>query len=54
MQRKTAISERTGGRYWGDIDPFLALGQMDIHHFICAVCGNVSAYQVGLKTPDGK
>lgn len=51
MQRRTAISERTGGRYWGDIDPFLALGQMDIHHFICAVCGNVSAYQVGHKTP---
>jgi hypothetical protein len=52
MQRKTAISERTGGRYWGDIDPFLALGTVDIQHYICVVCGNVSAYQIGARTPE--
>lgn len=46
MQRKTAISEKIGGRHWGDIDPFLQLGGVDIHHFVCISCGNVAAYQV--------
>jgi hypothetical protein len=46
MQRKTAIRERTGARYWGDIDPYLNLGAVDIQHFICVVCGNISAYQL--------
>ena len=46
MQRKTSIRERTGARYWGDIAPNLSLAKIDIHHFICVVCGNISAYQV--------
>ena len=46
MQRKTTIAEKTGHRHWGDIDPFLKLGGINIHHFICISCGNVSAYQV--------
>ena len=46
MKRKTTISEKIGGRHWGDIDPFLQLGGVDIHHFICISCGNVAAYQV--------
>ena len=46
MQRKTAIADRVGGRHWGDIDAFLQLGGVDIHHFICLSCGNVSAYQM--------
>lgn len=46
MQRKTAIREDPGARHWGDVDPFLKLGGVDIHHFICISCGNVSAYQV--------
>jgi hypothetical protein len=46
MQRKTAISEKIGGRHWGDVDPFLQLGGVDIHHFICISCGNVAAYQL--------
>jgi hypothetical protein len=46
MQRKTTISEKIGGRHWGDIDPFLQLGGVDIHHFVCISCGNVAAYQV--------
>ena len=49
MQRRTAISERTGGRFWGDIDPYLSLGSVDIMHFICVVCGNISAYQLKPK-----
>ncbi|MCC7110932.1 MAG: hypothetical protein IT382_16685 [Deltaproteobacteria bacterium] len=46
MQRKTAISEGVGNRHWGDVDAFLQLGGVDIYHFICISCGNVSAYQV--------
>ncbi|MFZ9889732.1 MAG: hypothetical protein ACO3JL_19730 [Myxococcota bacterium] len=46
MQRKTTIREAAGSRHWGDIDPFLKLGGVDIYHFICISCGNVSAYQV--------
>ena len=46
MQRKTAIHESVGSRHWGDVDPFLQLGGIDIHHFICISCGNISAYQV--------
>lgn len=46
MQRKTTISERPQNRHWGDSDPFLSLGKVDIHHFICVACGNVAAYQV--------
>ena len=51
MQRKTAIQERTGARHWGDIDPFLRLGGVDIHHFVCVACGNVSAYQIKFEFP---
>ena len=51
MQRKTAIQERAGGRHWGDIDPFLRLGGVDIHHFVCAACGNISAYQIKFEFP---
>lgn len=51
MQRKTAIRERAGQRYWGDVNPFLSLGEVDIHHFICVVCGNISAYQVKHMPP---
>lgn len=51
MQRKTAIQERTGGRHWGDIDPFLRLGGVDIHHFVCIHCGNISAYQIKFVFP---
>ncbi|MEW5854370.1 MAG: hypothetical protein AB2A00_36685 [Myxococcota bacterium] len=46
MQRKTTISEKPSHRYWGDIDPFLNLGEINIMHFICVACGNVSAYQL--------
>lgn len=46
MQRKMAISERVASRHWGDADPFLALGEVDIHQFICVACGNISCYQV--------
>lgn len=46
MQRKTAIGEQPGSRHWGDVEPFLQLGGVDIHHFICIGCGNVAAYQV--------
>ena len=46
MSRKTAISEAAGARHWGDVEPFLQLGGVDIHHYICVSCGNVSAYQV--------
>ena len=54
MQRKTAIRERTGARYWGDIDPYLNLGNVDIQHFICVVCGNISAFQLkGGVPPQG-
>jgi hypothetical protein len=45
MQRKTSISEGVGNRHWGDVDPFLQIGGVDIHHYICVSCGNVSAYQ---------
>jgi hypothetical protein len=45
MQRKTTISEGVGNRHWGDVDPFLQIGGVDIHHYICVSCGNVSAYQ---------
>lgn len=45
MQRKTAIGEGVGSRHWGDVDPFLQIGGVDIHHYICLSCGNVSAYQ---------
>ena len=45
MQRKTAIGEGVGSRHWGDVDPFLQIGGVDIHHYICVSCGNVSAYQ---------
>ncbi len=46
MERKTTIAEKAGYRHWGDVDPFLKLAGLDIHHFICISCGNVSAYQV--------
>ena len=45
MRRKTAIAEGVGGRHWGDVDPFLKLGGVDIYHYICISCGNVSAFQ---------
>ena len=51
MERKTTIKERTGARHWGDIDPFLRLGGVDIQHFICIRCGNVAAYQIKFHFP---
>jgi acetyl-CoA carboxylase carboxyltransferase component len=51
MQRKTAISEKPSHRYWGDVDPFVVLGESNIHHFICVACGNVSAYQMKVEPP---
>jgi hypothetical protein len=46
MQRKVAIHERPKQRHWGDMNPALRLGDIDVHHFICVACGNISAYQV--------
>lgn len=51
QKRKTAIKEAVDSHYWGEVDPFLSLGDVSIHHFICASCGNVSAYQLFFEPP---
>jgi hypothetical protein len=51
QKRKTAIKEAVNSRYWGDVDPFLILGDIQIHHFICGTCGNISAYQLYFEAP---
>lgn len=51
QERKTAIRETVGGRYWGDVEARLSLGDEEIYHFLCRECGNVSAYQVHFERP---
>ena len=43
MDRRTAIPEGAGRRYWGDVEPFVYVGDAEIHHFICTNCGNLTA-----------
>ncbi|MFH1809454.1 MAG: hypothetical protein ABIJ09_11965 [Pseudomonadota bacterium] len=51
QKRKTAIKEGVNSHYWGEIDPFLSLGDVNIHHFLCQSCGNISAYQLYYEVP---
>ncbi len=46
LERKTAIPEETGRRYWGDVEPYIYVGDAEIHHYICFGCGNLTAYQI--------
>ena len=50
-RRKTAIKEAVNSHYWGEVDPFLQLGDRQIHHFLCLTCGNVNAYQLYFEVP---
>jgi Fe2+ or Zn2+ uptake regulation protein len=45
MDRRTAIPEAAGRRYWGDVEPYVYVGDAEIHHFICTNCGNLTAIQ---------
>ncbi len=45
MDRRTAIPEGAGRRYWGDVEPYVYVGDAEIHHFICTSCGNLTAIQ---------
>lgn len=45
MDRRTAIPEAAGRRYWGDVEAVVYVGDSEIHHFICNHCGNVTALQ---------
>jgi hypothetical protein len=51
QDRKTAIREHVGGRFWGDVEAHLMLGDEEIYHFLCRECGNVSAYQLHFEKP---
>ena len=51
QDRRTAIREKVGGRFWGDVEPHLLLGDEEIYHFLCRECGNVSAYQLHFDKP---
>lgn len=51
QKRKTAIKESVASHYWGEVDPFLQLGDVSIHHFMCQSCGNISAYQLYFEVP---
>ena len=39
------IPEAAGRRYWGDVEPYVYVGDAEIHHFICTNCGNLTAIQ---------
>ncbi len=45
MDRRTSIPEGAGRRYWGDVEPYVYVGDAEIHHFICTSCGNLTAIQ---------
>ena len=45
MDRRTSIPEGAGRRYWGDVEPYVYVGDSEIHHFICTSCGNLTAIQ---------
>ena len=45
MERRTSIPEAAGRRYWGDVEPYVYVGDAEIHHFICTSCGNLTAIQ---------
>ncbi|MCB9653827.1 MAG: hypothetical protein H6729_06825 [Deltaproteobacteria bacterium] len=46
MERRTSIPEAAGRRYWGDVEPYVYVGDSEIHHFICTSCGNLTAIQL--------
>ena len=45
MERKSIIREGMNARFWGDSNPGLRLGGMELHQYVCIVCGTGNAYQ---------
>jgi hypothetical protein len=44
-----AIREGVNTRFWGDDKPHLNIGGVEIHHYMCIKCGNVSSYQLDTR-----
>ncbi|MDA0713165.1 MAG: hypothetical protein O2897_04170, partial [bacterium] len=51
MERRDVIREGINMRYWGDSHPGLRLANIEIHQYVCIVCGVSNSYQFDTRIP---
>ena len=50
MERRVPIMEQQGARHFGDYVPYLRVGNIEIHRYVCFKCGHCETFHFDPKS----